>query len=326
MPWKPRYTREEARAAIERSETWAEVLHQLGCVYHGKNIQTLRKWAGRWNIDISHLPVGVAGVRHKYSEAEVRRAIAGSRSWAESLRRLGRCHTGGNPATLKKRAAEWKISTAHFDPHAASNEALKRRTKIPLEEILIRGSTYSRSNLKARLYAEGLKRRVCELCGQGEVWRGNRIGLILDHVNGIRDDNRLENLRIVCPNCAATLATHCGRKNRVEIQSRECLRCGSFFLPRHPRQRFCSRYCGTRSLAGSTRRGIRKVERPPETRLLLEVEEHGYLGVGRRYGVSDNAVRKWLREYAREQAIAEGRDPALVEIPRRTWPNMKKAA
>jgi transposase-like protein len=68
------------------------------------------------------------------------------------------------------------------------------------------------------------------------------------------------------------------------------------------------------------------VERPPEDQLRREVEEHGYLAVGRRYGVSDNAVRKWLREYARERAIAEGRDPDLVEIPRRTWPNMKKAA
>ena len=49
------------------------------------------------------------------------------------------------------------------------------------------------------------------------------MGLILDHINGVRDDNRLENLRIVCPNCAATLDTHCGRKNRLEPSNATCL-------------------------------------------------------------------------------------------------------
>jgi ribosomal protein S27AE len=66
--------------------------------------------------------------------------------------------------------------------------------------------------LKERLFNEGLKDRQCEQCGQGELWRGRSMSLILDHINGIPDDNRIENLQIVCPNCAATLDTHCGRK------------------------------------------------------------------------------------------------------------------
>ena len=86
----------------------------------------------------------------------------------------------------------------------------------------------------AILYATGLKQRECELCGQGELWRGRAMSLILDHINGVGDDNRLENLRIVCPNCAATLDTHCGRNLRLV---RSCASCGRSFHSYHADQR-----------------------------------------------------------------------------------------
>src|SRR5436190_22696055 len=129
----------------------------------------------------------------------------------------------------------------------------------PLAEILVEGSTYARSNLKARLYAEGLKTPVCELCGQGAIWRGRAIGLILDHANGVRDDNRLENLRIVCPNCAATLDTHCGRLSR-EDRRRECDHCGAEYQARFAQQRFCSLECSGKRERGVPRPETRKVD------------------------------------------------------------------
>jgi len=58
--------------------------------------------------------------------------------------------------------------------------------------------------------------------------------------------------------------------------------------------------------------------------LLDEVLEMGYRAVGRKYGVSDNAIRKWLRQHERERALAEGRSAETVEIPRRTWPNHRR--
>jgi hypothetical protein len=170
--------------------------------------------------------------------------------------------------------------------------------------VLVNGSTYSRWNLKERLYSSGLKDRRCELCGQGDEWHGRSISLILDHVNGVSTDNRLENLRIVCPNCAATLDTHCGR-NAALRDPRRCELCGKPYRPRRTSQRFCSRDCGSRrerpDMRGP-RPEARKVERPPYERLIAEVEELGWLGTGRKYGVSDNAVRKWVRAYEREPA------------------------
>ncbi|MGZ5340458.1 MAG: HNH endonuclease signature motif containing protein [Solirubrobacterales bacterium] len=237
---------------------------------------------------------------------------------------MGYRAAGGNPKTLQKYASIWGISSDHFDPDAARNDAL-RRGRIPLDHILVKGSTYSRTHLKDRLFLEGLKDPVCEMCSQDENWRGERMAMILDHINGVHDDNRLENLRVLCPNCAATLDTHCGRKNlgAGRLQPRGCLRCGKTFRPQYQTHRYCSRECGMRwDRRGRTLRRARKTPRPPREQLLAEIHELGYLATGRKHGVTDNAIRKWIREYERERATAEGRDPSLVEIPRRTWPNM----
>jgi hypothetical protein len=205
---------------------------------------------------------------------------------------------GGNWTTLRRYAGEvWSISTDHFDP----DRRRPARRGQPLEQILVEHSTFSRGHLKNRLYREGVKSPVCELCGQGELWRGERMSLILDHVNGVGDDHRLENLRIVCPNCAATLSTHCGRNKPHDQVVLECLRCGSAFVRRYRGHRYCSRACGTRSpRSRGTRIAARKVQRPPYEQLVREISATSYVAVGRRYGVSDNAIRKWVRAYERE--------------------------
>lgn len=251
-----------------------------------------------------------------YSEEDLRAAVAASFSHAQVLRLLGLGPTGGNTASLKQWLVRWAIPTDHFDPRAHRSPS---RTAKPLEAILVEGSSYARSNLKARLYKEGLKTPVCELCGLGEEWRGRPLSLILDHVNGIRDDNRLDNLRIVCPNCAGTLDTHCGRKNRIEPPERACLRCNTTFRARYPQQRFCSRECGIR--APRPNRGVpnhesRRTERPSYDELVRELARTSYSAVGRKHGVSDNAVRKWVRQYERQRASAPPAEPADLAAER----------
>ena len=239
----------------------------------------------------------------RYTEDEARKAVAASRSWAETLRNLGMCHGGGSAAVLKKWVAIWGIATDHFDPYAALRGPA--RTATPLSDVLVEHSSFARGHLKRRLLREGIKPRHCELCGQGEEWRGKRMSLILDHINGVNNDNRLENLRIVCPNCAATLDTHCGRGNRVE-RERACLLCGTAFEPRRSDHWYCRPACGQRrSGPKGPRPDTRKVDRPPYARLKREIAAMGWSAVGRRYGVSDHAVRKWVRWYENEMARIE---------------------
>lgn len=170
---------------------------------------------------------------------------------------------------------------------------------------MVERSTYDRGKLKQRLYAAGIKARRCELCGLGEVWRDRHISLILDHINGVADDHRIENLRILCPNCAATLDTHCGRNLRRE--PRVCELCHAGFQPNSSRQRYCSPTCratAPRRSRSQSRPARRKVPRPPYEQLLAEVKADGFSATGRRHGVSDNAIRKWLLQYRREMPPA----------------------
>jgi hypothetical protein len=244
----------------------------------------------------------------RYTEQKVRDAVASSRSLSEALRKLGLRPAGGNHRTLRKLIARYGISTAHLDPNWALRYERPRRA-MPLTEVLVEGSNYNRGRLKQRLYAEGLKQRRCELCGQDETWRGHRIALILDHVNGDPADNRLDNLQIVCPNCAATLETHCGRKNRIDLGSRCCLQCGAEFEVKYPSHRYCSQACGVHSKGPrEPRPERRKVPRPSHDQLMRDVATMSLLAVGRKYGVSDNAVRKWIRSYERQRATGGGRD------------------
>ena len=248
----------------------------------------------------------MGGMKPTFTESEVREAVAASLSYTEVLRRIGLRPAGGNWKTIRRYVEEvWNIPTDHFDPGAARVAALRRTHRPrPLDEILVEHSTFHRGWLKKRLYDAGLKQPICELCGQGELWRGSRISLILDHINGCATDNRLENLRIVCPNCAATFDTHCGRLSKRRRTERPCLRCGTLFYPDYEERRYCSHECFADDLRGQAQPGRRLVERPPYEELKAELAATSYLAVGRKYGVSDNAIRKWVRQYEREAELA----------------------
>ncbi|HET8823004.1 MAG TPA: HNH endonuclease signature motif containing protein, partial [Thermoleophilaceae bacterium] len=97
-----------------------------------------------------------------------------------------------------------------FMDAAARGVITPRPQCAPIELYLVRGRNTNRTHLKRRLLAAGMKRNVCEECGLRE-WRGRPLSMALHHVNGDGFDNRLENLRLLCPNCHAQTENFSGR-------------------------------------------------------------------------------------------------------------------
>ena len=217
------------------------------------------------------------------NELLLRDIISKSGTYTECLEKMGIRCAGGNYETLRKYIEKFEIDTSHF----VDTRKIRRRRKseIPIDSVLVENSKYNRSSLKKRLYESSLKTPICEMCGQDENWHGKKISLILDHINGVHNDNRIENLRIVCPNCNATLETHCGRNfntksKSIHIKSKGLSDKRKTFLENR-----------------------RKANRPPFDVLQKEVIENGYSATGRKYGVSDNAIRKWIEYYSKYNTV-----------------------
>ena len=149
--------------------------------------------------------------KHRWIKSEFAEAVASSKTAAEALRKMGLKVGGSNYRAFKVSMKEWEVDCSHFLGLGHSRGTSTGRVK-PIDFYLKENSNTSSHWLRIRLIEEGLKQKSCEIC-KIDTWMGKECPLHLDHINGIHSDNRLENLRILCPNCHAQTPTYAG-KNR----------------------------------------------------------------------------------------------------------------
>jgi 5-methylcytosine-specific restriction endonuclease McrA len=187
--------------------------------------------------------------------------LQSSKSMREVLLKFNLSSNGsGGYRNIKKRITDLGLDIPEYNYYGSGVQ----KRKVSDDEAFSINSTYSRQKLKHRIIQDGLLKYECVDCGNKGEYNGQPLSLHLDHINGINNDNRLENLRFLCPNCHSQTETYAGKANkRIKVKVKK----------ERPR----------------------KVERPDIDTLLNEVKEMGYSATGRKYGVSDNAIRKWIK-------------------------------
>lgn len=203
--------------------------------------------------------------------------VKSSKTMSELLRHFGMENKGGNYKTCKKRINELHIDTSHFLKRVESSNLNRKITKDMLLQRLTINSNCNRGRLKLALIEYGILKYECARCKNNGMWNNEKLSLHLEHKNGISNDNRIENLEILCPNCHSQTATYAGKSFK------------KFRPPKiseiDPNWRNRPRY------------NSRKIERPAKEILEKEITELSMVSLGKKYGVSDNAVRKWCKCY-----------------------------
>ena len=218
MPRPRPWTDAQLILAVQQSDSIRQVAQRLGVSVGGLTYRAIREAANELGLDLSRF-ASVANGRvnraRPWTDAELREVVRNSHTMADVIRQLGYKQSGGVHRWLTGHIRRLEVSTEHFrgrgHPKGVKRPGTGRR--IPLEQLLKENVQYSPSRLRQRLVAAGIKENYCEECGL-DSWRGRPLSLALDHINGDHLDNRLENLRILCPNCHSQTATWCGKSRR----------------------------------------------------------------------------------------------------------------
>lgn len=144
------------------------------------------------------------------SDTEFTQLINESTSYNNFLKNIGMSHGRSSYDLIKERCDRLKLDTSHFKTSHTSV------SKIPLDDMLIENSAYTNNpRLAKRLVNEKKLEYKCDICGNVGMWNNKPLSLQLDHINGNHKDNRVENLRFLCPNCHTQTDTY-GSKCRAK--------------------------------------------------------------------------------------------------------------
>lgn len=263
--------------------------------------------------------------RKRYTKERLTEVVKNSESWRQVARELGmNPDAGGIYYSIKAAVADLGLSTEHFTGQGWNKGGkfdLAPFNTIPLEDILVVNSTYlNTSSLKRRLLKEGLLEPICSApyCPvpnpSVNPFTGEEtpLKLSLDHIDGDRTNNLIDNLRLLCYHCHGETDTWCSKNKKrypEEIKKEDiklkkepvrrnmgyrydiCPECGN----KKAKKSLKCKDCEYTTRKGKSRPSTEKIDWPEDSVLLKMVQSTNYSKVAKELDVSDNAVRKRLK-------------------------------
>lgn len=265
----------------------------------------------------------------KVSIDDFKKIVEASMSIQEILSFFGLKNQGSNFRTLKRRFEIENISYEDFVLKSRKNNSNHSKKRTHSDDLFIINSKSQRGSVRGRILKDQLKPYLCEICGQKPFWNGMPMTLILDHINGVNNDHRLENLRFVCANCNIQLDTTNGKNKNltkiipstseidfklIEIEKSNLIKLSLKPIKKDlykmtirrfssKEERFCLE-CDFKikldNKSGLCFSCLLK-NKEPKYSDIMEVYDMvvavGYVKTGKHYGVSDKSVSKWLKKH-----------------------------
>jgi RNA polymerase subunit RPABC4/transcription elongation factor Spt4 len=220
----------------------------------------------------------------KWTIPQLKEAVETSETFQQLYTKLGYKDRPGHSTRIfvARYIEELGLDTTHIIRWASLKG--REQKEYSLDELLIENSTYSGNSgrLKKRLFEAGLLIEKCAICNLEPHWCGKKLTLQLDHINGNNKDNRIENLRILCPNCHTQTETY--NKGAVKPKRNE------------PTCKMCGKTIGYRSqiCRGCSGKSRQTRNWPEDSVLFEEVTQHGLDFIAKKYNVIKKALKARL--------------------------------
>jgi Zn finger protein HypA/HybF involved in hydrogenase expression len=229
------------------------------------------------------------------SREEFQEIVNKSSSFVEVISHFNLNPYSGNHKTLHTRILEENVDISILDNNRkkATKEhcsKIANKNKTSIEDIFKIDSNFHSRNLKKKILQYELIEYKCSGCDLEDEWNGKPLNLQIDHINGISNDNRIENLRFLCPNCHSQTETYAGKNKTKKL--RKCKVCQKEITDAKKAD-YCSKCRDEKKYGVQTKLKVSKKELKEK---MIELNWN-YSAAGRFYKVSDNTVKKWCKKY-----------------------------